>query len=237
MSDEAGRDDQTLIDFWDKAFAIPEEEKAAAQTAGPEDWKELAPSEKLFLAACSLGQKKKVLDYGCGSAWAGIIAAKSGCPDVTAVDPAPGAAGAAEWYAACFHAAEAVHAACVGTDWLQRAPAGLYDGVICSNVLDVVPPETAEAILRGLARAAAPEADVFIGLNYYLSPEAAAQKGLTLTDGNRLYINGVLRLVSRTDDEWAALFSPYFAVERLEHFAWPGETEERRRLFRLRKAR
>ena len=47
-------------------------------------------------------------------------------------------------------------------------------------------------------------------------------------------MDGVLRLVSRTDEEWARLFSPLFEVESLEHFAWPGEKEERRRLFRLR---
>ena len=73
-----------------------------------------------------------------------------------------------------------------------------------------------------------------VGLNYYLSPEAAADKGLSLTDG-RLYVDGVLRMVSRTDEEWAEGFAPFFTVESLEHFAWPGEAEERRRLFRLRK--
>jgi len=48
-------------------------------------------------------------------------------------------------------------------------------------------------------------------------------------------VDGVLRLVSRTDEEWAAIFSPYYTVERLEHFAWPGEAKETRRLFCLRK--
>jgi hypothetical protein len=40
------------------------------------------------------------------------------------------------------------------------------------------------------------------------------------------YMDGVLRIVSRTDEEWARLFSPLFEVESLEHFAWPGENEE-----------
>ena len=68
-----------------------------------------------------------------------------------------------------------------------------------------------------------------------LSPEAAAAKGLALADGRRLYVEGVLRLVSRTDEEWAEVFSPWYTVEGLEHFAWPGEARETRRLFRLRK--
>ena len=74
-----------------------------------------------------------------------------------------------------------------------------------------------------------------IGLNYFLSSEAATARGMELTDGNRLYIDGVLRLVSRTDEEWAQIFSPRYTVEQLEHFAWPGEQTEARRLFYLRK--
>ncbi len=45
----------------------------------------------------------------------------------------------------------------------------------------------------------------------------------------------VERLVSRTDEEWAGIFSPRFTRESLEHFAWPGEEKETRRLFRLRR--
>ena len=90
MLDKTEKDNQTLIGFWDKAFALSEEQQAEMRNQSPESWKELAPCEKLFRAAGSLGQKKKVLDYGCGDAWAGIIAAKNGCADVTAADAAPG---------------------------------------------------------------------------------------------------------------------------------------------------
>ena len=233
MSEKTVKDNQTLIDFWDKAFAMRDDGKD--EEVSPEAWKDMAPSEKLFKAAQALGTRKKVLDYGCGSGWASVIAAKSGAIDITAVDPAPGAAKAAAYNAAVFGVEEQVHASCVFPDWLQSVPANTYDGFICSNVLDVVPPETAEEIIRGSARAVTRDADVIIGLNYYLSPEAAAQRGIELQEGNQLYMDGVLRLVSRTDEEWTKIFAPYYTVEKLEHFAWPGETAERRRLFHLRK--
>ena len=233
MSEKTVKDNQTIIAFWDKAFALNEQEQA--EEISTDAWKDMAPSAKLFDAAQNLGTRKKVLDYGCGSGWASVIAAKSGAIDVTAVDPAPGAAKAAAYYAAVFGVEEQVHASCVFPDWLQSVPANTYDGFICSNVLDVVPPETAEEIIRGSARAVTKDADVIIGLNYYLSPEAAAQRGIELQEGNQLYMDGVLRLVSRTDEEWAKIFAPYYTVEKLEHFAWPGETAERRRLFWLRK--
>ena len=232
MTNQNARDNEILLAFWDRAFSRAEDEPEDEGGAG-----ELAaPSEKLAEAAASLGARKRVLDYGCGSGWASVIAALHGCADVTAADPAPAAARAAEACAARFGVADRVHAACVSPDWLAAVPDGTYDGFICSNVLDVVPPETAEAILREAARAVTGDASVIIGLNYRLSPEAAARRGIALADGNRLYRDGVLRLVSRTDEEWARIFSPWFRVERLDHFAWPGEKAETRRLFFLRKA-
>ena len=233
--DHTTKDNQTLISFWDKAFTLSEEQQTEARKQAAENWKELAPSEKLFKAACSLGQKKKVLDYGCGDGWASIIAAKSGCRDVTAVDAAPGAVQAVRLYADIYGVEEHVHAVCGSADWLQSIASDTFYGLICSNVLDVIPSETAETILRESARIVTRDACVVIGLNYYLSQEAAAARGMELTDGNRLYIDGVLRLVSRTDEEWTQIFSPWYTAQRLEHFAWPGEDKETRRLFWLRK--
>ena len=235
MTERAALESQTLISFWDKAFAMSEEEQKQMLEGEVEDWKEMAPSEKLFQAACALGQRKKMLDYGCGNAWASIIAAKSGCEDVTAVDAAPGAVQAARLYAERYGVSDRVKTECASSNWLQSIPSGTYDGLVCSNVLDVVPPDIAEAIIRELARVTAPDGIVIVGLNYYLSPEVAAAKGLELVDGNRLYIDGVLRLVSRTDEEWERIFSHWYSVEKLEHFAWPGESKETRRLYWLRK--
>lgn len=235
MTEKTAQENQTLIAFWDKAFALSEADQKQMFEGGGSDWKEIAPSEKLYQAACSLGKRNKVLDYGCGNAWASIIAAKSGCADVTAVDAAPGAVQATRLYAARYGVADRVHAVCSDSNWLQSIPDDTFDGLICSNVLDVVPPENAEEILRDLARVATRDGTVIVGLNYYLPPEAAAARNMDLADGNRLYIDGVLRLVSRTDEEWARIFSPWFTVEKLEHFAWSGEVKETRRLFWLRK--
>ncbi len=235
MLENTEQDNQKLIAFWDKALSLSEEDLSELRKLDPESWKELAPSRKLFDAACTLGKKKKVLDYGCGNAWAGIIAAKSGCGDVTAADPAQGAVRAAQYYASVYGLERQLHSVLCGPGWLAGVPSNTYDGFFCSNVLDVVPAETAAEIIRESARITSPDAEVIIGLNFYLSPDAAAKRGLELVDGTRLYVDGVLRLVSRTDGEWAELFSPWYEVDRLEHFAWPGESSETRRLFCLKK--
>ena len=231
------KDNQDLTRFWNEAFLLSDDDRNGILEEGRDGWKDSAPSGKLYLAAASLGSKKKVLDYGCGSGWAGIIAAMNGCPDVTAADTSENALEAVRFTAEFYGADRSLKTAQAGPGWLASQPCGSYDGLICSNVLDVIPPETAEELLRELARVLTPDAGIVIGLNYYLSPESAAEKGLALTDGCLLYQGGVLRLVSRTDEEWTERFAPCFTVESLAYFAWPGEAEERRRVFRLRRRR
>lgn len=233
MENRVEEDNRNLIAFWNKTLALTEEDRQAGQGAGKDGWREDAPSQKLFDAAASLGKKKKVLDYGCGSGWAAIIAAKSGCPCVVAVDVAQGGVESARFHAELYNANMQI--SLVGPDWLSSVPAGTFDGLVCSNVLDVVPTETALYIIREFSRIVTDDAEIVIGLNFHLSKEKAAARGIELEDGNRLYSDGVLRLVSRSDEEWESLFSPYFAVRSLDYFAWPGEKTETRRLFRLSK--
>ena len=235
MNEQTMHENQTIVSFWNSAFALSEADKEGARREGVGPWEGLAPSEKLLKAACTLGAGKKVLDYGCGNGWAAIAAAKSGCADVTAADPAPNAVEATRFLSELLGTADRVHPVCIDGGWLKTVPENTYDGLFCSNVLDTVPPQTAEEIIREAARVVTADAEVLIGLNHWLSPEAAAEKGLALTDDRRVCVDGVLRLVSRTDAEWEAILSPYFTVVSLTHFAWQGEDEEKRRLFRLRK--
>ncbi|MBO4384463.1 MAG: class I SAM-dependent methyltransferase [Clostridia bacterium] len=235
MNDRIAHDNKTLVDFWNAAFALTDEERAGMMNEAPESPECLAPSPKLYAAACALGKRKKVIDLGCGQGWAAIAAAKAGCPDVTAADPAPNAASAAELCANAFGVGSRVHAVAMPDGWLGTVPDGEYDGLISVNVLDTVPPETSRELIREAARIVSADADVVIGLNYYLSPEAAAERNIPLGDGGEMYLDGVLRLVSRSDGEWEALFKPYFSVESLGYYSWPGETKETRRLFRLKK--
>ncbi len=225
------KDNQSLIEFWNKAYGLSDEDRKQISDGGDEGWRSMAPSEKLFLAASSLGSCTKVLDYGCGSAWGAIIAAKSGCPDVTAVDVSDGPLAAASFYASSYDAK--VDLMKVSTSWLNEVPAETFDGLICSNVLDVVPEETAAGIICQLARVVKDGASVVIGLNFFMSADRAAERGLELVDGRRLYVDGILRLVSLSDEEWTTLLSRHFKVKRLDHFAWPGEKTETRRLFHL----
>ncbi len=117
---KTAHDNQVLIDYWDRAF-MSESQQSQIRSQETVSWKKLAPSEKLYRAAASLGSRKMVLDLGCGSAWAGNIAAKKGCADITAADAAPGAVRAARLYTALYGVEKQVHPVCIAMDWLQKS--------------------------------------------------------------------------------------------------------------------
>lgn len=222
-----------LIKFWDVAIALTSEQKDEMKEYKGMDAKELAPSDKLFDAVKTLGTCQKVLDYGCGNAWAAIIANKSGCQDVTAVDLGENIIDSARFYAELCDAI--INAFVIDQNWLKSVKEGTYDGLICSNVLDVLPLETSKDIIHELARITSKNAHIVIGLNFYMPPELAKQRGTELKEDKYLFVDNVLRLLSLSDDEWKELFLPLFDIERLDYFAWEGEQKESRRLFVLRK--
>ena len=237
MNDNLRKDYEAAKRFWNTAFAMDDEAKKIAESTVDRDngWKELATSEKLFCAAQSLGRCKKVLDYGCGKGWASIIAAKSSCADVTAVDVTENAVQSAQFSVKLHGVEQCVTVQYVSDQWICAVPDAFYDGIFCSNVLDVIPEAVGEAIIANFARIAKNGASVVIGMNYYMEPKDNPEKKMTVKNGNHVYLNDILRLVCRTDEEWTETFSRYFTVEKLEHFAWSGEETERRRLFYLRK--
>ena len=229
------RENENLISFWNQAYMMSDEEKQEAMKSDPEDWKTDVPAKKLYDAACTLGSCKKVLDYGCGQAWASVIIAKTGCQDVTAVDVSENTAAAAALAVKVYGVEDQVKTACVPTDYLHTVEEKTFDGIFCSNVIDVVPPKTAEDIIQEMARISTDDASIVIGMNNYVSRENAAKGGVEIDEDGLLHVNGILRMVPRTDEEWTEIFSKFFTVEKLDHFAWPGEPEETRRLFFLKK--
>lgn len=222
-----------LIKFWDSVLTLDDEYKNQIKQIPVSEYKELAPSEKLFKATFELGKCGKVLDYGCGNGWASIIASKGGCQDIDAVDLGSNIIEAAKFHFEHFEVK--VNCFEISANWLKNTAKSQYNGVICSNVLDVLPLETSKEIIENIARVCLPESRVIIGLNFYMDKESASKRGMELVDGKYLFVNDVLRLTSLSDDEWKGLFSSYFEIEKLEHFAWPGEQAETRRLFYLKK--
>ena len=225
-----------LIEYWNETIGLDDEmRKELLMHIVPEQYAKLAPSEKLLRAVERLGKCRRVLDYGCGSGWAGIIAAHSGCKSVTAVDMGEKIIDSAKFHADAYKVGDRIDTVRIDGNWLKNVQSETFDGIVCSNVLDVVPVETSREIVREFARVAEKGAIIIIGLNFYMSKDMAEKRKIELVEDKYLFSDGVLRLASLSDDEWTDIFTQYFAVENLDHFAWPGEEKETRRLFLLTK--
>ena len=160
------KDYEKLLAHWNEVFRIDEKEKEelSEPAVTQEGLQELAPSWKLYEAAASLKDCRNVLDYGCGHGWAGIIAASSGCPCVTCADPSSNAIEMVKLYAKRFHVAQQIHPVCFTDSWLREVPDKSYDGFFCSNVLDVIPAEMTEEILKQAGRIVKKNSPVIISL-------------------------------------------------------------------------
>ena len=235
MGKDINKLNENLIKFWDEAIALPEDYKEQERNREGKDYRELVPSEKLLHAVSELGKCQNVLDYGCGSGWASIVAVKNGCPNVTAVDIGSHIIDTVNFYAEIYDAKEHLNAFSISPEWIKGVKSNSFDGLVCSNVLDVVPLETTKEILKEMSRIVTDDAKIIISLNFYFPEEIVKSRGMELIDGKYLIMDGVLRLMSLKDEEWIELFSPYFAVEKLDYFSWPGEAKESRRLFVLKK--
>jgi SAM-dependent methyltransferase len=236
MDDGLKKDFENAIAFWDSALSATEEQKREMEeTAEGNEWKEMAPSQKLYDAIEEAAKHGRMLDYGCGDGWGALIAAKLGCPDVTAVDMAPKAVEVAKLYAKIFGAADVMKAEAIDEKWLAAQPDESYDAFFCSNVIDVIPLEIAEDILDNAARILKKGGRAVIGMNFYMAPETAKERGLDVKDDRYLFDDGVMRLSLISDEEWTKILEKRFKVEKLDHFSWPGESKEGRRLFLLSK--
>lgn len=224
---------KTLVSFWDKAQTLTDDYKKQILEEDNLDYRMFAPSEKLYKAIADLKGSNNVLDYGCGNGWASIIASKEGCKDVSAVDLGENIIESVKFFNKLFNTR--VNAFLISEDWLSTVESNTYDGLICSNVLDVLPLETSKFIISQLARILKKGSRAIIGMNFYISDAIAKQRNYNLIEGKYLFVNDILRLTSLSDAEWQQLFEPHFIIEKLDYFAWPGESQETRRLFYLRK--
>ena len=235
MNDEMKKDYANSVDFWNNAFFESEEDKEndLKETVPEDAWRELSTADKILDAISTLKDYDKVLDYGCGYGWASVLMAKTGSRNINSVDVVPNSIDLAKHYAKVYGVEEATSFSHISFNWLEETEASQFDAAFCSNVIDVVPEEVANGIIKGLARVVKKGGRVIIGMNYYTEPKNDPERKIEIKEGNYMFVNGVLRLVLRTDEEWISLLEKYFEVEKLDHYAWAGEAEEKRRLFFL----
>ena len=217
-------DYKNLVSYWNKVFSLSKKEYV--------NYQDLAPSPKLFDVLQLFKGKDNVLDYGCGDGWASIIMAKSGTKHIEACDVTENSITLVNERKKLYQVEDIINAFQIDENWIKNQKEGEFDGFFSSNVIDVIPLDMAEDIIKNAANVVKKDAPVVFSLNYYIDPELMAQRG-AIVKGKQVYLEGVLRLTSLKDEEWLKIFKKYYELVSLDYYAWPGEKDETRRLFVL----
>ena len=111
---------------------------------------------------------------------------------------------------------------------------GEFDGIILSNVLDVMPEQVDESVLKRLNRVLASGGYWFVKLNPYYTVKELRELDYE-SEGNHLYEeDGILRLHQETTNYWKRIFESYGTIERYMEFVYPWQ-KGLNRLFLIKK--
>ncbi|MGI6070648.1 MAG: class I SAM-dependent methyltransferase [Blautia sp.] len=109
-----------------------------------------------------------------------------------------------------------------------------FDGIILSNVLDVMPEKADESILGKLDRILAPGGCWFIKLNPYYSENDLNMFDYQKKEGHLYERDGILRLHQETTEHWKRVLGSYGCMMQYLEFVYPWQ-EGWNRLFLLKK--
>lgn len=111
---------------------------------------------------------------------------------------------------------------------------GEFDGIILSNVLDVMSGPADEVILQRLDRVLVPGGRWFIKLNPYYTEKELRELDYERENNNLYEEGGILRLHQETTCHWKKVFETYGTIERYMEFVYPWQ-EGLNRLFIVKK--
>lgn len=102
-------------------------------------------------------------------------------------------------------------------NYLKDIPSQSYDGIVCSNFLDVIPASLSDVVIKEMLRIIKPKGYILLKFNFVLTPELIEKLHMIEIEKNTYAMNGVIRAMNRTTDEWVSLF-PNFDVIRMDEF-------------------
>ncbi len=122
-----------------------------------------------------------------------------------------------------------------GVDALKTIEDGSFDGVVVSNVFDVITKEAADEAMEQLVRILKPNGFMLLKLNQAMTPQLYQKINMVNFRDNLYAKDGVLRGRECTTQEWREWFTRYFTEEMYADVPWQ-RPDFFDRLFLLRKA-
>jgi len=192
--------DKTLIRFWDSQY-----QSLHPSTINPET---ATVSHEFDAFIKEIGDtSKRVLDLGSGKGYCLMMAKILGSKMIYGEGIEP-SGHAVKYVNQMIH--ELGYSGLVvkqGThSLLKKYPSASFDGVIVSNVLDVVPRETSEEMIDALTRVLKKNGRLLVKVNFHLDQELLKRVKMTKVDENLYALNGVIRSYNLTSDKWIERF-------------------------------
>lgn len=118
--------------------------------------------------------------------------------------------------------------------YCKQLPDGSFDGIVLSNILDVIPMDVAIKTFEEMKRLLQPGGRMFIKLNPFYNEKTLEQFGFDQLGEHFYTEEGVLRYHILDTRNWESLFEKDFNIERYLEFPYPWQ-EGMNRLFLLKK--
>ena len=220
------QENKKLISFWDEFF-----KKVQPMTLKSEDAKvenDLDKYLKLLGDNC-----ERVLDIGCGWGYGLIVAKLLGDKIKYGLGIDPSENGIHILNETCKLSGIEGLVGIAGThEVLKENEDASFDGIICSNVLDVIPESTSNEVITEISRLLKPGGYFVLKFNFYLTEDLIQKIKMEKIGDNAYAIGGVLRGVNYTLDEWLSKFDGFELVEQSEYERIPNGPKDRVALLR-----
>lgn len=119
-----------------------------------------------------------------------------------------------------------------GHEVLASMEDGSFDGIICSNVLDVVSPQTSDVLVTDIKRLLRNGGLFFLKVNFFLDEEMISRtKAVNLGQGC-YSIDGVLRSFNQESEYWIKKMEPLSLIKQDYYARVPNGPKDRIFLFR-----
>lgn len=219
-------ENKKLISFWDEFF-----KKVQPMTIKAEDAKienDLDKYLKVVGDNC-----ERILDLGCGWGYGLIVSKLLGNKVKYGLGIDPSGKAIKVLNETCKLSNIEGLVGKVGThEILKEEPDASFDGIICFNVLDVIPDNTSNEVIKEIKRLLKPGGYFVFKVNFYLTEELIKRIKMEKIGDNAYAINGVLRGVNYTLDEWLKRFDGFELVEQSEYERIPNGPKDRVALLR-----
>lgn len=117
-------------------------------------------------------------------------------------------------------------------EYLSSIKTDSYDGIFCSNFLDVVPDEIALRVIANIRRILQPGGLLLLKFNFFLDADLIQRLKMDELGPNCFAMNGVFRANNKTTAEWIGLFPDYDVIKVSGFRRAPNLPEDRLVLLR-----